>query len=152
MRWGGYGSGRKVKGDMVATGLSSVGKEISLAIEVNPVKLAGSDKMVPRLAQTLDGWRQDDGPVMKKLPVEADVPEHFVKLGLIDGPPFIQAVADLTTFAFYYLLRVGEYTIKGTCNESKQTRQFKLKDVTFFKKDKWGRLLQLAQNAPVHTL
>jgi hypothetical protein len=65
MRWGGYGSGRKVKGDTVATALSSVGKEISLAIEVNPVKLAGSDKMVPRLAQTLDGWRKDDGPVMK---------------------------------------------------------------------------------------
>ena len=48
----------------------SVGKEILLAIEVNPVKKAGSDKMVPRLAQTLDGWRKDDGPVMKKLSVD----------------------------------------------------------------------------------
>jgi hypothetical protein len=35
MRWGGYGSGRKVKGDTVVTALSSVGKEILLAIEVN---------------------------------------------------------------------------------------------------------------------
>ena len=84
--------------------------------------------------------------------MEADVPELLIKLGLIDGSPFVQAVADLTTIAFYYLLRIGEYTITGTRNESKQTRQFKLKEVTFFKKDKWGRLLQLARNAPVHTL
>jgi hypothetical protein len=148
MRWGGYGSGRKVKSDTVATALSSVGKEISLAIEVNPVKLAGSERMVPRLAQTLDGWRKEDGPVMKKLPVEADVPELLVKLSLIDGSPFVQAVADLATIAFYYLLRIGEYTVKGQRNESKQTRQFKLKDVTFFKRDKWGRLRQLPRTAP----
>jgi len=148
MRWGGYGSGRKVKSDTVATALSSVGKEISLAIEVNPVKLAGSERMVPRLAQTLDGWRKEDGPVMKKLPVEADVPELLVKLSLMDGSPFVQAVADLATIAFYYLLRIGEYTVKGQRNESKQTRQFKLKDVTFFKRDKRGRLRQLPRTAP----
>ncbi len=136
----------------MATALSAIGKEISLAIEVNPVKLAGSEKMVPRLAQTLDGWRKDDGPVMKKLPVEADVPELLVKLAMIDGSPFIQAVADLATIAFYYLLRVGEYTVKGIRNESKQTRQFKLLDVTFFKKDKFGRLRQLPRNAPAQQI
>jgi hypothetical protein len=152
MRWGGFGSSRTVKSDTVATALSAVGKEISLAIEVNPVKLAGSERMVPRLAQTLDGWRKEDGPVMKKLPVEADVPELLVKLSLIDGSPFVQAVADLTTIAFYYLLRIGEYTVKGTRNESKQTHQFKLKDVTFFKKDKWGRLRQLPRNAPARQI
>jgi hypothetical protein len=81
------------------------------------------------------------------LPVEADVPELLIKLGMIDGSPSIQAVADLTTIAFYYLLRVGEYTVKGKRNESKQTRQFKLKDVTFFKRDKHGTLRQLPRNA-----
>ena len=86
----------------------------------------------------LDGWRKEDEPLMKKLLVEADVPELLVKLSLIDGSPFVQAVADLTTIAFYYLLGIGEYTVNGTRNESKQTHQFKLKDVTFFKKDKWA--------------
>jgi hypothetical protein len=89
---------------------------------------------------------------MKKLPVEADVPELLVKLAMIDGSPFIQAVADLATIAFYYLLRVGEYTVKGIRNESKQTRQFKLLDVTFFKKDKFGRLRQLPRNAPAQQI
>lgn len=34
--------------------------------------------------------------------------------------------------AFYYLLKVEEYSCKGIWNDSKQTLQFKLKDITFF--------------------
>jgi hypothetical protein len=30
--------------------------------------------------------------------------------------------------AFYYLLRVGEYTVKGSRNNTKQTVQFKYKE------------------------
>jgi hypothetical protein len=37
--------------------------------------------------------------------------------------------------AFYYLLQVGEYTVKGSRNNTKQTVQFKYEDVTFFKKN-----------------
>ena len=58
-----------------------------------------------------------------------------------------QAVVDLTLIAFYYLLRVGEYTLKGTRNSSKQRQQFKLKDVTFFRPGRGGRLRQLPPNA-----
>jgi hypothetical protein len=48
---------------------------------------------------------------------------------------------------FYYLLRIGEYTVKGTRNESKQTQQFKVDDVTFFKWDQFGNLRQLPRQA-----
>jgi hypothetical protein len=37
--------------------------------------------------------------------------------------------------AFFYLLQVGEYTVKGSRNNTKQTVQFKYEDVTFFKKN-----------------
>ncbi len=40
--------------------------------------------------------------------------------------------------AFYYLLRAGEYTIKGSRNSTKQTVQFKYEDVSFFKKNTRG--------------
>ena len=56
-------------------------------------------------------------------------------------------MGDWCLIAFYYLLRVGEYTAKSDRNESKQTVQFRVKDVTFFKKDKLGRLQQLPRNA-----
>jgi hypothetical protein len=45
------------------------------------------------------------------------------------------------------LLRVGEYTVKKYKNETKQTEQFKLRDVTFFKFDKKNRLKRLSKNA-----
>jgi hypothetical protein len=63
-----------------------------------------------------------------------------------------QAVGDLALIAFYYILKIGEYTVKGKWNSSKQTVQFKLNDVTFFKKNKWGNLVCLQNNAPYSLL
>jgi hypothetical protein len=49
------------------------------------------------------------------MPVESDVPEYLVKCGLQPGASErVRAVDDLCLIAFYYLLRVGEYTVKGT--------------------------------------
>jgi hypothetical protein len=49
---------------------------------------------------------------------------------------------------FYYLLWVGEYTIKGFQNNTKQPVQFKYKDVVFFKKNSCGQLRCLPHDAP----
>ena len=96
----------------------------------------------------LDGWKKADPLSQKKLPVEVDIPEYLANLGRqVNATPLQQAVGDLCIIAFYYLLRVGEYTGKPTRNNTKQTQQFKVKDVTFFKRDKTGRLKQLPRNA-----
>ena len=58
-----------------------------------------------------------------------------------------RTIGDLTMIAFYYLLRIGEYTTKGSRNNSKQTQEFKLGDITFFKKDKQGNLRCLPRDA-----
>lgn len=101
----------------------------------------------------LDGWRKTDPPPTKKLPVEADVPAYLCQLGHSKlALPLTAALGDLTVIAFYYLLRVGEYTTKGTRNSSKQTVQFKLKDVTFFRKNASGHLRQLGRNAPMEMI
>ena len=107
----------------------------------------GSDKLIPRLAQMLDGWRKTDPPTSKKLPVEADVPEYLCTLGAAPHATALgSAVGDLTLIAFYYLLRVGEYTCKGSRNYTKETVQFKVEDVTFFR-HRDGRLQQLPHSA-----
>jgi hypothetical protein len=50
---------------------------------------------------------------------------------------------------FYYLLLcIGEYTVKGTWNNSKQMVQFKYKDVTFFCKNNLGQLQCLPRDTP----
>ena len=96
----------------------------------------------------LDGWRKGDPPTAKKLPIEADVPDYVCRVGTAPGASALEAaVGDLVVIAFYYLLRVGEYTCKGTRNQSKQTVQFKLEDVTFFRYQQ-DKLQQLPRNAP----
>lgn len=92
----------------------------------------------------MDGWRKEDPPTVKKLPVAIDVPELLSAVGAEPTANALdQAVGDLVLIAFYYLLRVGEYTVKGRRNNTKQTVQFRINDITFFKRDRNGRLKQL---------
>ena len=98
---------------------------ITLASGTNPVKSLGNDKFLTRLQQTLDGWRHKDPPTSKKLPVESDVPKFLVnESGHRLTTALNHAVADLTMIAFYYLLQIEEYMVKGTRNETKRTVQF----------------------------
>ena len=97
----------------------------------------------------LDGWRKADPHTIKKLPVEADVPELLSAIGTLPTANALdKAIGDLALIAFYYLLRVGEYTQKQTRNSTKQTVQFRLGDVTFFKRTN-GQLRQLSRQAPL---
>ena len=113
------------------------------------MKLENSKELLPQLAQTLEGWWEEDPPTTKQLPVESDVPEFLAAVGAKEGAmELVKAVGDWTLIAFYYLLRIGEYTIKGSQNESKQTTQFCMRDVMFFRKDKQGRLRQLSRQVP----
>jgi hypothetical protein len=97
----------------------------------------------------LDGFHKANPPTTKQLPVEADVPEFLVKLGLeSDAHELNLAIGDLTMIAFYYLLRICEYATKGARNNSKQTEEFKMGDITFFAKDKRGHLRCLPRDAP----
>jgi hypothetical protein len=76
-------------------------------------------------------------------PVKVNVPELLVEMGYgKSGSQHAKAIGDLMfILTFYYLLCISEYTVKGTV-------QFKLKDVTFFKKNKAGTLICLPRTAP----
>ena len=113
----------------------------------------GYEQFIMCIQELLDGYCIADPPTEKKLPIEADVPELLFELGYgPSGTTLGKAIGDLTLIAFYYLLRVGEYTVKGTRNESKRTVQFKLEDVTFFHQNDMGQLRCLPQDAPLEML
>jgi hypothetical protein len=97
----------------------------------------------------LNGYGKEDPATIKKLPVQSDIPELLVSMAYNgNSTAKDKAAADLTMIAFYYLLRVGEYTVKGSCNSTKQTVQFKYEDVTFFQKNQTRQLRCLPRNTP----
>jgi hypothetical protein len=103
----------------------------------------------------LDGYSKSDPPTRKMLPVEADVPNLLAEMSYgKGGSTHTQATRDLTMIAFYYLLQIREYTVKGKKNntKTKQTIQFKFKDLKFFKKSKAGTLVCLPNNAPTSVI
>ena len=145
VRVGAFGHGRKVQASTVTSYISSVGQTISLARNANPTKIDGGTKFLPRLSQMLDGFRKEDPPTNKKLPIEVDIPELLCIRGLAESASAQErAVGDLVLLAFYFLWRVGEYTVKQGRNSSKQTRQFCMRDVLFYKRNAAGQLRQLS--------
>jgi hypothetical protein len=96
--------------------------------------------MPPPLPSGYVGWISEGGPThSEKASRPGCFPELLVETAYQPGKPAQQqATADLTMIAFYYLLRAGEYTIKGSRNSTKQTVQFKYEDVSFFKKNTRG--------------
>ena len=58
------------------------------------------------------------------------------------------AAGDLCLVAFYFLLRAGEYVKKASQEESKQTVQFRLRDVAFFEATDDGMVRQIPPTAP----
>ena len=114
----------------------------------NPLKLDGSDRLWQPLQIMMAGLRKWDKPTKKKLPVEVDVVELLCNLGQLPTASTKDAVVgDWSLIAFYYLLRIGEYSEKDARQESKQTVEFRMKDVTFFEFDAKGRLRQMPRNA-----
>jgi hypothetical protein len=112
---------------------------IALDTNNNPTKVMGPGKFLPGLQIILDGHRIKDPTTKKKLLVEANDPELLFEMGCgPSGSALGQAVKDLTLIAFYYLLRIGEYTVKGIRNESKRTIQFELERITLFQRNEQG--------------
>ena len=54
-REGYWGRGRRIKSGSVSGMITVVGKEISLVHELDPTKVKGTDKFVPRIQEMLEG-------------------------------------------------------------------------------------------------
>jgi hypothetical protein len=83
-----------------------------LACNDNPTKVIGPEKFLLAIQVIIGGYTKADPPTKRMLPVEANVLELMVKMGYgKEGLIKAQAVGDLALIAFYYLLRIGQYTV-----------------------------------------
>ena len=145
---GWYGYGRPVANGTVTSALTSVSQAFSVDDRGNPLKPHGSKDYHLAVKVMLDEWKKEDPPTMKKLPIKVDIPEYLVGRAMEpEAGKGRNAIADLTLIAFYYLLHIGEYTCRTKRNNEKQTVQFRIQDVTFFKRNKEGRLKQMSLKA-----
>lgn len=89
----------------------------------------------------LEGFRREDPPVVPQLAVPVEVPHAAYKTAYSTSCKIEKAKADLALVAFYYLLRVGEYTkpkytvVNGVRKRTTRTKQFSIGNIGFFKGD-----------------
>ena len=104
VRQGYYGRDKRVPTGTVIGAIMAIRQEIALVCGTNPTKVTGREKLLPRIAQTLDGWRKEGPPTTKQLSVKADVPELLAEKGCTGNTTELnQAIGDLTLIVFYLL-------------------------------------------------
>jgi hypothetical protein len=86
--------------------------------------------------------RRDDPPAIPQLAVPISVANAVFHAGLSHTSQQIKSIGSLALIAFYYLLRVGEYTQprfvfrNGSKIRATRTKQFVVDNVGFFKEDR----------------
>jgi hypothetical protein len=86
----------------------------------------------------VEGMRRDDPPAIPQLAVPIGVANAVFEAGTCSPLQHVKTVGCLTLTAFYYLLRVGEYTqprfvtLNGTKVRATRTKQFIVGNVGFF--------------------
>ena len=94
------------------------------------------------MARLVEGFRRQDPPATPQLAIPVAVPEQCYNRGYKSSSYKEQAIGDLALIAFYYLLRVGEYTkpkfitVEGKNVRATRTVQFSVENIGFFKDNK----------------
>ena len=81
----------------------------------------------------MSSYRREDPPPKPQLAVPVSVIEHMQRLAAgVNHGTRTAVVADLATIAFFFLLRVGEYTMPARSRRTR-TVQFRVQDVKFYR-------------------
>ena len=153
VRQGHAGRGHKVRVGSVQDALCSIGAAFELVAKPNPLyRHPATPRHWVALERQIRCYTREDPPTTPKLAVPVALPEHLVwQAHFAPGNRRTarrQALADLVNIAFYYLLRVGEYTATSSKRSRKKlTEVFRVYDVTF-RKD--GRIIPVT--APISDL
>jgi hypothetical protein len=152
VRSGTYGRGTQIKVSGVQDALASITKTIQLAGKESPLYRAdGTYTLV--LERMIEGYRRQDPAAVPQLAVPIILPNMCYNAAMLSNSPATKAAGQLCLIAFYYLLRVGEYTQprfvmrNGTKHRCTRTKQFTTGNVGFFKNN-----LVLPRNSPLHIL
>lgn len=152
VRSGAYSLGDKVRVQTVSGALAAVSNTMELACKQSPLYQTLGEYILP-VRRCIEGFRRDNPPSIPQLAVPVSVPEEAAQIGHASNDPFHKAVGDLSLVAFYFLLRSGEYTKPRRVRHNNamvpatRTRQFRVKDVGFWKNGK-----QLSRYQPLSIL
>ena len=125
----GVSSGKhKARAQTVALAFRAISTTMQLEGKFNP--LAESQNKYPKaISQLLEGYTREDPPPQPKLAIPIMVPE-YIQLTNRGKSDKNDAIANLCIIAFYYLLRVGEYTYHKP-SDTRRSEQFRIKDIVF---------------------
>ena len=152
VRTGYYGRGNQVATGEVRTALAAITKTIELVGERSPLYRA-DNKYNLQIERCVEGMRRQDPPATPQLALPVKVVSALHQRAQSTTSTKLQAISDLASIAFFYLLRVGEYTrprvVKknGKWVRATRTVQFHVGDVGFFKD---GKILP--RRSPLSTL
>jgi len=92
-----------------------------------------------------EAYKREDPTSVKQLAVPVDIPNRIYMATRTKDNKKLKAVGELAMIAFYFLLRVGEYTCHGT--ETRRTKSFRLRNIKFFTAKGMVPLAQLYRHA-----
>jgi hypothetical protein len=153
VRTGVYGRGAQVKVQTVTDALSAISQTIQLAGHRSPLYRTDQKQYNLTIERMVEGFRRSDPPSIPQLAIPVTVPNACFEASQAQSHPRIQTAGQLTLIAFYFLLRVGEYTKPrmvtrgGIRIRATRTKQFTYSNVGFFKQGK-----VVSRNAPLATL
>jgi hypothetical protein len=132
VRTGIFGRAVQVGHQSVEKALRYVAQTLVMAGFEDPRKTQGSDALDLPFQHLLLGYRQEDPAPQPQLALPVNTVEEAGRYFRAPHSGRIKATADLVTTAFFFLLRVGEYT-KG--KKPTRTVPFRVQDVTFRRHD-----------------
>ena len=142
VRSGDLGKGRQVKLGTVTAAVRYVGQAFQLAGHRDPRTPQGSKELHLALSRLFATYKQLDPATQSQIALPVSLFEDIMAHEGQSRSSPVQASADLIIIAFFFLLRVGEYT-KPSGVRATRTTQFRLKDVTFWNKQADGTLARL---------
>jgi hypothetical protein len=127
-----FGNGKQVGCQSVATALRHVSQTLVLASYGDPRREIYCPELSLAFTRLDNSYRTEDPAPKPQLALPISVIEDVMKNEDASLDPKDQALADLVVLAFFFLLRVGEYTPSGT--RVTRTTQIRRKDLQFWRK------------------
>jgi len=123
------GQGQQVQAGSIQTAIGAIGKMIELAGYMNLLHQPGTMNYHAALKMQVEGYKHNDPATKKQWAVPVTVPNlvYLATWNTLDCRAW--AIGELVLIAFYFLLRVGEYTF---ATGQRRTQIFCLQDVKLF--------------------
>jgi hypothetical protein len=132
VRTGAFGHGKQIGCQSVATALRHVAQAFVLASYADPRKGLASPELGLAFTRLYHSYREEDPAPKPQLALPISVFQNIMATEGASVHPKQKAMADLVVIAFFFLLRVGEYTPPSGLRQTRTT-QLRRKDMQFWK-------------------